>query len=73
MKGGHVNAFIDQTTYEECAVTYKGIKYFFHGIIFDQEKSEYSYVIDIWDSNGNYDKTVFNKTAPPRSLPRCSI
>lgn len=64
MKGGNVNKFIDQTTYEECAVMYKGIKYFFHGLMFDNEKNEYSYIIDIWDSNGNYEKTVFNKTSP---------
>ena len=64
MKGGNVNKFIDQTTFEECAVIYKGIKYFFHGLIFDKEKKEYSYVIDVWDKNGNHEKTVFNKTAP---------
>ena len=29
MKGGNVKEFIDKTTYEECAVLYKGIKYFF--------------------------------------------
>lgn len=38
MKGGNVNKFIDQTTFEECAVIYKGVKYFFHGLIFDKEK-----------------------------------
>lgn len=63
MKGGNVNKFIDQTTYEECAVLYKGIKYFFHGLIYDKEKNIYSYVIDVWDKNGNYEKTVFDKTA----------
>lgn len=62
MKGGNVNKFIDQTTYEECAVLYKGIKYFYHGLIYDKEKNLYSYVIDIWDKNGNYEKTVFDKT-----------
>ncbi len=64
MKGGNVYKFIDQTTFEKCAVIYKGVKYFFHGLIFDKEKNEYSYVIDAWDNNGNYDKTAFNKTAP---------
>ena len=64
MKGGNVYKFIDQTTFEECAVIYNGVKYFFHGLIFDKENNEYSYVIDVWDNNGNYDKTVFNKTAP---------
>lgn len=63
MKGGNVNEFIDKTTYEECAVIYKGIKYFFHSLLFDREKNEYSYVIDVWDKNGNYEKTVFDKTA----------
>ncbi len=63
MKGGNVNKFIDQTTYEECAVLYKGIKYFFHGLIYDTEKNIYSYVIDVWDKSGNYEKTVFDKTA----------
>ena len=29
MKGGNVNIFIDHTTFEECAVIYKGVKYFF--------------------------------------------
>ena len=38
MKGGNVKKFIDQTTYEECAIIYKGVKYFFHGIMFDKEK-----------------------------------
>ena len=41
MKGGNVKKFIDQTTYEECAIIYKGVKYFFHGIMFDKEKKEY--------------------------------
>ena len=63
MKGGNVNIFIDHTTFEECAVIYKGVKYFFHGLIYDNEKEEYSYVIDVWDSNGNYERTVFDKTA----------
>ena len=69
MKGGNVYKFIDQTTFEECAVIYNGVKYFFHGLIFDKENNEYSYVIDVWDNNGNYDKTVFNKTAP--TLEKC--
>ena len=69
MKGGNVDKFIDQSTYEECAVIYKGVKYFFHGLIFDKEKNTYSYVIDIWDNNGNYEKTVFNKTSS--SLEKC--
>lgn len=64
MKGGNVGEFIDQTTYEECAVVYKGVKYFFHGIIYDKENRTYSYVIDVWDDKGNYEKTVFNKKAP---------
>ena len=63
MKGGNVNKFIDQTTYEECAVLYKGTKYFFHGLIYDKDKNIYSYVIDVWDKNGDYEKTVFDKTA----------
>lgn len=63
MKGGNVNKFIDQTTYEECAVLYKGIKYFFHGLIYDKEKNIYSYVIDVWNKDGDYEKTVFDKTA----------
>ena len=63
MKGGNVNTFIDHTTFEECAALYKGVKYFFHGLIYDNEKKEYSYVIDTWDSNGNYERTVFDKTA----------
>ena len=41
MKGGNVNDFIDHTTFEECAVIYRGEKYFFHGLIFDKEKNEY--------------------------------
>ena len=69
MKGGNVYKFIDQTTFEECAVIYNGVKCFFHGLIFDKENNEYSYVIDVWDNNGNYDKTVFNKTAP--TLEKC--
>lgn len=64
MKGGNVNRFIEQTTYEECAVIFKGTKYFFHGLIFNKEKNEYSYVIDIWDNKGYYKKTLFDKTAP---------
>ena len=32
MKGGNVNDFIDHTTFEDCAVIYKGEKYFFHGV-----------------------------------------
>lgn len=63
MKGADVNDFIDHTTFEECAVVYKGVKYFFHGLIFDRNKKEYSYAIDIWDSKGDCVKTVFNKTA----------
>ena len=56
MKGGSVSKLINQTTFEECAVIYKGVKYFFHGLIFDKEKNEYSYLIDVWDNNGNYVK-----------------
>ena len=63
MKGGNVNEFIDQTTYQECAVIYKGIKYFFHGIIYDRNSNEYSYDIDIWDDSGNCVKTVFDERA----------
>lgn len=63
MKGGNVSDFVDHTTYEECAVRYKGVKYFFHGLVFDKEKKEYSYVIDIWDNCGNYIQTIFNQTA----------
>ena len=69
MKGGNVSEFIDKTTYEECAVMYNGVKYFFHGIIYNKEKNEYSYVIDVWDDNGNYVKTVFDKTAD--SIEKC--
>lgn len=47
----------------------QGYKIFFHGLIFDKEKNEYSYVIDIWDTNGDYEKTVFNKTAS--SMEKC--
>lgn len=63
MKGGNVKEFIDKTTYEECAVLYKGIKYFFHGLIFNKDKNVYSYKIDIWDNKGNYVTTVFDKNA----------
>ena len=42
---------------------YRGEKYFFHGLIFDKEKNEYSYIIDIWDKNGNFARTVFSQTA----------
>lgn len=64
MKGGNVSDFIDQTTFEECAVMYKGVKYFFHGLMFDKAKNEYSYMIDVWDNDNNYIKTVFSKTSP---------
>ena len=63
MRGGNVSDFVDHTTYEECAVRYQGVKYFFHGLIFDTDKKEYSYVIDIWDNCGNYIQTIFNQTA----------
>lgn len=69
MKGGNVNEFIDRTTYEECAVIYKGIKYFFHGIMFDKAKGEYTYVIDVWDNDGNYERTVFSQTTA--SVEKC--
>lgn len=69
MRGGNVYEFIDHTTFEECAVIYRGVKYFFRGLIFDKEKNKYSYVIDTWDDSGNYNKTVFNKTAS--SLEKC--
>ena len=69
MKGGNVNTFIDHTTFEECAALYKGVKYFFHGLIYDNEKKEYSYVIDAWDSNGNYtpNYVVYNYTVKGKS------
>lgn len=38
MKGVNVNDFVDHTTFEECAVRYQGVKYFFHGLIFDKKK-----------------------------------
>ena len=63
MKNGNVSEFIDQTTYEECAVMYMGAKYFFHGVIYDKEANEYSYDIDIWDDHGNYVRTIFSKKA----------
>ncbi len=62
MKYGNVNDFVDHTTYEECAVMYHGIKYFFHGIIYHKD-NDYSYDIVIWDDKGNYVKTVFDKRA----------
>lgn len=64
MKDGNVYKFIDKTTFEECAVIYNGKKYFFHGLIFDGVKSEYSYMVDIWDASNHYERTVFDKTAP---------
>lgn len=63
MKGGSVSDFIDHTTYEECAVLYHGIKYFFHGLIRSEKEKTYSYVIDVWDDKGCYVKTVFDRTA----------
>ena len=62
MKGGSASKFLDQTTYEECAVIYKGVKYFFYGLLFDKSKNEYSYTIDALDCDGNYLKTAFDKT-----------
>jgi hypothetical protein len=62
MLGGNVNEFIDHTTYEECAVMYKGEKYFFHGLICDNKKNRYSYEIDLWDNAGNFIKNLFDKT-----------
>ena len=67
MKNGNVNAFVDKTTIEECAVMYGGVKYFFHGLLFDSESKTYSFTIDIWDENGDYVKTVFDKTATSAS------
>lgn len=39
------------------------------GSVFDREKREYSYVINIWDKNNNYVGIVFNKRAS--SLEKC--
>ena len=61
MQGGNVNEFVDHTTYEECAVIYKGKKYFFHGIIYDDESNCYSYDIDIWDKNNCFVEQVFSE------------
>ena len=61
MIGGKTTDFIEKTTYEECSVLYKGIKYFFHGLIFNKEENLYSYDIDVWDNDGNYIKTVFSE------------
>ena len=61
MKGGNVDKFIDQSTYEECAVIYKGVKYFFHGLIYDKEKNTYSYVIDIGTIMGTMKKLYLTK------------
>lgn len=27
------------------------------------KKNEYSYIIDVWDKNGNFARTAFNQTA----------
>lgn len=62
MRGGDATRFIEQTTLEECALIYNGVKYFFHGLIYDKKNNKYSYVIDTWDNDGNYIKTVFDKT-----------
>lgn len=63
MKGGKVTDFVDHTTYEECAVRYHGTKYFFRGLIYEEQKKAYSYDIEIWDDHGCHVKTVFDKTA----------
>lgn len=57
----NVNVFIEHTTFEECAVMYKGTKYFFNGIMYDDVTRMYSYKTDIWDINGYYEKTIFNE------------
>lgn len=51
MKNADVNEFIDHTTYEECAVLYNGVKYFFYGAICNKEKHKYTYDIAIWNNN----------------------
>lgn len=61
MKGGSVQEFMDHATYEEVAVIYQGVKYFFHGLI-QAEDGKYSFDIDIWNNNGDCEKTIFAGT-----------
>ena len=63
MINGDVHEFLDRTTYEECAVLYKGVKYFFHGVIYHPDTNTYSYDIVIWNDKREYVRTVFGKTA----------
>jgi len=62
MKNCKTTDFIEHTKYEECAVQYKNIKYFFNGIIFDKSSGKYTYRIDIWDQHNNYVKTVYDQS-----------
>ena len=61
MKSGNAHDFIDHATYEEVAVMYQGVKYFFYGLILNSE-GRYSFDIDIWDTDGNAVQTVFSGT-----------
>lgn len=63
MKNGNVDEFIDHTTYEECAVMYRGTKYFFYGMRFHKEKGVYSYDIAQWDAFGDHVRYVFQTTS----------
>ena len=56
MKGGHVNEFIEHTSYEECAVLYHDKKYFFHGLIFDQDTNTYTFEVELWDGENCFIK-----------------
>lgn len=60
MKNCRTIEFLEHTQYEECAVLYNNTKYFFHGLMFDENEGQYTYVVDVWDKGNRYEKTVIN-------------
>ena len=69
MKSGHVNEFIEHTSYEECAVLYHDKKYFFHGLIFDQDTNTYTFEVEAWDGENCFINTVFD--TPAETAEKC--
>ena len=61
MKGGNVNEFIDHSAYEEVAVMYEGKKYFFRGLLWDDNTGKYVFEIEYWGDD--ITETVYSVSA----------
>lgn len=68
MKNGNVDEFIDHTTYEECAVMYRGTKYFFTACVFTRKRES----IHMISRNGMHLEVMSSTFSKQRRIRRIS-